>query len=107
MAAPATAERWAELAPAFATELARRHLGDLCALLDPGYQEAPHTRLLCDHLEAVERGVVRRLLVQMPPRHGKTLHVSQTFPAWALGRDPRRQIILASYGAELAEANSR
>ena len=48
-----------------------------------------------------------RLIVMMPPRHGKTMHVSQALPAWTLGRDPKAQIILASYGADLAERNSR
>ena len=62
---------------------------------------------ICDHLEAVERGEIDRLIVMMPPRHGKTMHVSQALPAWVLGRNPRAQIILASYGAELAEGNSR
>jgi predicted phage terminase large subunit-like protein len=88
-------------------ELARRRLGDFIALLEPSYERARHTQTICDHLEAVERGELDRLIVTMPPRHGKTLHVSQALPAWALGRHPRRQIILASYGAELAEGNSR
>ncbi len=88
-------------------ELARRHLADFCGLMDPGYQPAAHTRLLCEHLEALERGDLDRLAVFMPPRHSKTYHVSERFPAWYLGRNPDRQVILASYGAELAEGNSR
>lgn len=43
----------------------------------------------------------------MPPRHGKTLHVSRAFPTWVLGRNPEAQIILATYTSELAEQNSR
>lgn len=89
------------------TELARRDLADFCALLDPSYEPAEHTARLCAELEAVERGEVLRLAVFMPPRHGKTLHVSERFPAWYLGRHPERQVILASYSAELAESNSR
>jgi hypothetical protein len=88
-------------------ELARRRLGDFIELLEPTYERARHTVALCDHLEAVERGEIDRLIVMMPPRHGKTMHVSQALPAWVLGRNPRAQIILASYGAELAEGNSR
>ena len=79
--ATAAAERLAELAPAFQAELARRHVADFCALLDPRYECAPHTRLICEHLEALERGVIRRLVVQCPPRHSKTYHVSERFPA--------------------------
>jgi hypothetical protein len=88
-------------------ELARRRLGDFIELLEPSYQRPKHARAIRDHLEAVERGEIDRLMMFMPPRHGKTKHVSQAFPAWVLGRRQRSQIILASYGAELAEGNSR
>lgn len=88
-------------------ELARRRLGDFIALREPSYERVRHTRVLCEHLEAVEAGEIDRLIVMMPPRHGKTMHVSQALPAWTLGRNPRAQIVLASYGAELAEGNSR
>jgi hypothetical protein len=88
-------------------DMARRHLADFISLLEPTYERARHTVTLCEHLEAVESGKIDRLMVMMPPRHGKTMHVSQAYPAWVFGRNPRSQIILASYGAELAEGNSR
>jgi predicted phage terminase large subunit-like protein len=88
-------------------EAARRRLADFLALLSPTYERPPHARLICEHLEALERRDINRLIVSMPPRHGKTLHVSQAFPAWWLGRRPSESIILASYGAQLAEDNSR
>ncbi len=88
-------------------ELARRRLVPFAGLVQPKYQGAAHTRLLCDRLEALERRDIRRLLVAMPPRHGKSLHVAQTFPAWVLGRNPSAQIIVASYAAELAESHGR
>jgi predicted phage terminase large subunit-like protein len=88
-------------------ELAKLRLAAFIKLVEPSYHEARHTRVLCHHLEAIEHGEIERLIVMMPPRHGKTMHVSQALPAWTLGRNPRAQIILASYGAELAEGNSR
>src|SRR5579863_3617589 len=88
-------------------ELARRRLGEFISLLEPSYVRAQHTVAICDHLEAVERGEIDRLMIFMPPRHGKTMHVSQALPAWTLGRNPHAQVVLASYGAELAEGNSR
>lgn len=88
-------------------ELARRRLSSFCALMDPAYEHARHSALLIQHLEAVERGDIRRLAVFMPPRHSKTYHVSERFPAWFLGRNPSRRVILASYGADLAEGSSR
>jgi hypothetical protein len=48
------------------------------------YEVAPHLALLIDHLEALERRDIRRLVVAMPPRHGKSRLVSQLFPAWGL-----------------------
>jgi predicted phage terminase large subunit-like protein len=53
-------------------------------------------------LEAIERGEIDRLMIFMPPRHGKSELASKRFPAWCLGRDPARQIIAASYNSELA-----
>jgi predicted phage terminase large subunit-like protein len=88
-------------------ELARRRLLDYCTRMDPGYQTPPHIRLLAEHLEALERGEITRLCVSMPPRHGKSRLVSQLFPAWHLGRHPSEDIVLASYGSELSERNSR
>lgn len=53
-------------------------------------------------LERVEAGICDRLMVFMPPRHGKSEKASKRFPAWYLGRNPRRQIIGASYNSDLA-----
>ena len=97
----------ARAAPLIEAELARRHLGDFCALVDPRYERARHADLVCRELEAVDRGDNDRLIVMEPPRHSKTYHTSERFPAWTLGRDPRQQVILASYAAELAWQNSR
>lgn len=80
---------------------------EFCRVIDPMYERARHADVMIKHLEAVERGDLNRLMIFMPPRHSKTFHVSERFPAWCMGRKPRRQIILASYGAELAERNSR
>ena len=68
----------------------------------PAYQAADHHRMVCERLEAVERGECKRLMIFMPPRHGKSELVSRRFPAWYLGRNPAKQFISASYGADLA-----
>jgi len=95
-------------------ELARRHLIDFTNYVSPWYQAARHHILAADYLEQVETYVrsrgqtgIGRLLIFMPPRHGKTELVSKHFPAWLLGRLPDSRVILASYGADLAEGNSR
>jgi predicted phage terminase large subunit-like protein len=83
-------------------ELARRHLVDFAQYTNPLYRPAGHHRRICDKLEAVERGEIDRLMIFMPPRHGKSELASKRFPAWCLGRDPKRQIIGASYNSDLA-----
>jgi len=68
---------------------------------------APHIILLANLLESVARGEVLRLIVEMPPRHSKSIHVSELFPAWLLGHNPDLRIINASYASGLATAFSR
>jgi predicted phage terminase large subunit-like protein len=65
------------------------------------------TIAIIDQLERIERGEIDRLMVFVPPRHGKTLLTSQLFPAWYLGRHPERSIITTAYGQELANDYGR
>lgn len=64
---------------------------------------AQHHAQIAAALEEVERGDNDRLMIFMPPRHGKSELASKRFPAWCLGRNPRRQIIAASYNSDLAD----
>ena len=68
----------------------------------PAYKPAAHHELVAEKLEAVARGKIRRLLIEMPPRHGKSELASRRFPAWFLGANPTRHIIAASYNADFA-----
>jgi predicted phage terminase large subunit-like protein len=83
-------------------ERARRSLGRFTSYTNPDYEHAAHQARLDEHLEAVERGDIDRLMVFMPPRHGKSEKASKRFPAWYLGRNPKRQVIAASYNSDLA-----
>lgn len=69
----------------------------------PGYRDAPHHRLIARHLEQVERGEITRLMITMPPRHGKSMLASEFFPAWYLGRNPDHYVVTATYAQELAD----
>lgn len=73
----------------------------------PMYDCARHLEILAEYLEDIELGRLHRLLVEMPPRHGKSQLTSIFFPAWYLGQHPDRQLILTSYAATLAERFSR
>lgn len=75
---------------------------------------APHLEVLDRALEDValyvESGGDKGtwlLIVEMPPRHGKTLTTSRYFPAWFLGRNPDTRVMLVSYAQNLANKNSR
>jgi predicted phage terminase large subunit-like protein len=69
----------------------------------PRFQLAAHHALLVDKLEAAARGEISRLMIFMPPRHGKSLISTQNFPAWYLGKFPHKSIITASYSQDLAD----
>lgn len=89
------------------TELARRNLLDFCILMERHLIGTPflinwHHELIAQKLEAVERGEIKRLIITMPPRSGKSILASTAFPAWYLGRNPMGRIITASYGQDLA-----
>lgn len=58
-------------------------------------------------LHAVAAGRIQRLMVQCPPRHGKSMLCSQFFPAWYLGTYPDRRVILTSYEADFAASWGR
>ena len=93
----------ANLKPSSILPLARADLACYALAMCPDFQVARHIRVLVEKLEEVESGKTKRLMVFMPPRHGKSLTASCIFPAWFLGRNPGRSVITASYGAELAE----
>ncbi|MCK4823698.1 terminase family protein, partial [bacterium] len=62
---------------------------------------------MCEKLEAVANGEIKRLMVFMPPRHGKSQVCSKKFPAWYLRRYPNRYIMITSYSADLSFDFSR
>ena len=73
--------------------------------VEPGtdYEWNWHVGCISEHLEAVYRGEIRRLIINLPPRHLKSYLVSSAFPAWVLGHDPSARFIMASYAHHLAE----
>ncbi|MFO7172044.1 MAG: phage terminase large subunit [Bacillota bacterium] len=57
---------------------------------------------MAEYLMRVERGEIKRLIVMMPPRHSKSETTTVKFPAWYLGRNPDKRVIIASHTAALA-----
>ena len=66
-----------------------------------------HFEIIAAKLAALFEGRIRRLIINLPPRHLKSHLASVTFPAWCLGRNPSAQILCVSYAQELADKLSR
>src|SRR5690606_37816810 len=81
---------------------ARAHVLGWASYVDPTYQRPRHLKFLVQKLMAVERGEIKRLIVMMPPRHGKSETTTVKFPSWYLGRHPWERVIIASHTATLA-----
>ena len=65
-----------------------------------------HIDAICAHLQAASEGEIDRLLINVPPRHMKSLAVSVFWPAWCWTFAPHLRFLTASYGASLAERDA-
>lgn len=63
----------------------------------------PQARLLCQIMEKVESGKMKRVAVSIGPQLGKSEILSRRFPAWCVGRDPYRNLMLGTYNQTFAE----
>lgn len=100
-----------ELRRQAAQALAREDLYDFTRwmfLQRRGYKwvRSPHHQIICDALMRVFRGECRRLIVNIPPRYGKTEIAVINFMGWALGHVPDAEFIHTSYSGRLAGGNS-
>lgn len=71
------------------------------------YQFNWHHRTLCDKLERFARGEIRKLMVFMPPQHGKSQLTTRHLPAYILGIRPTAKIAVCCYSATLAQSFNR
>jgi len=83
-------------------ELAFNDLIEFCRRMQSDYIVGKHHRILSDMLMAIERGDKDRICVNIPPRHGKSQLVSIYFPAWFLGRNPNKKVMMVSHTTDLA-----
>ncbi len=92
-------------------ELARRHMVNFVQFTYPDYKMGWVHQEICAELdafyEAVEARESPRLMICMPPRHGKSELATRRFPAYVFGRNPDMTMISASYGADLSSRMNR
>ncbi|WP_341764243.1 phage terminase large subunit [Candidatus Tisiphia endosymbiont of Beris chalybata] len=76
--------------------------------INPGsqYQANWHIELIAEYLRAVQKGEIKRLIINVPPRSLKSVSIGVAWPAWILGHNPSRRIMSASYSQILSEKHS-
>ena len=75
--------------------------------IDPAtFVDGRHLQVISQHLEAVYYGQIRRLMINVPPRHCKSLLCSVAFPAWIWANDPTKRFLSFSYAQALSTRDS-
>lgn len=93
-------------------ELAAASLRDYSPLAWPIFEPGTpfktnwHIDAICDHLEAVSRGEIRRLVINIPPRHMKSSTVAVLWPTWEWLRRPETRWLFVSYAEKLSKRDS-
>lgn len=88
-------------------ELARRSFQDFVTYTKPEYQVNWHHALLCRYLQDFADGKIKKMMVFMPPQHGKSELTSRRLPAYILGKNQNAKIVGCSYSADLAKSFNR
>jgi len=68
----------------------------------PEFIEGDHHRKIAKKFEDIANGKIKRLIVNMPPRHTKSEFASYLFPAWMVGKNPKLKVIQTTHTGELA-----
>lgn len=103
-----TSQQKTALVRAANLEFARRNFYHFCKLKAPDFyrDDRPHLKLFCDTLQQFYEGDDHVLILNCPPRHGKS-RTSQLFVEWILGKNPKEKIMTASYNELLATTFSK
>src|SRR4051794_10057595 len=96
------------MAGGFARRSLREFIRHAWNIVEPATEFVPgwHLDAICDHLEAVSKGTLRNLLINIPPRHMKSLAVSVFWPCWEWISWPERRWLFSSYAATLSVRDS-
>ena len=83
-------------------EKAQENFLDYAQHVYEGFIVGSHHKIIAEKLELIAQGKLKRLIVNMPPRHSKSEMASYLMPSWFLGRNPKLKIIQATMNTELA-----
>lgn len=84
------------------TALARKEFLEFVKLVWPSFIAGKHHRDIAQKFEAIARGELKRVIINLPPRHTKSEFASYLFPAWMIGRNPHLKIMQATHTADLS-----
>ena len=68
----------------------------------PEFIEGQHHKIIAEKFNKISRGELKRVIINMPPRHTKSEFSSYMLPAWMIGRNPKLKIIQSTHNTELA-----
>lgn len=91
----------AELALRAKEELARRNYVDYFSLANPKSKLFAHTKYICEKMQKIIDGERKFYIVEMPPQHGKSMTITQTFPSYYLMRHPDKRVMISAYSQDL------
>jgi len=76
--------------------------------IEPGvpFKDNWHLQAVSEHLQAVKEGEIKRLIINVPPRHMKSISVAVALPAWTWASQPSKKFLFASYAASLSIRDS-
>ena len=84
------------------SEQARKDFMKYVGVIWEEFIQGEHHKIMAKKFNDLATGKIKRLIVNMPPRHTKSEFASYLFPAWLMGRDPSKKIIQATHTTELA-----
>jgi hypothetical protein len=88
-------------------ELSRRRFRDFVLFTKPDYQMTRFHEVICDRLERFSRGEIRKLMIFMPPQHGKSELSTRSLPPYLFGKNPDLRLAVLSYSASKAQKFNR
>jgi predicted phage terminase large subunit-like protein len=96
------AKLYERLAQLEASQKAHDNFIEYVKFVWPGFVAGKHHHIVAQKLEAVANGTLKRLIINMPPRHTKSEFASYLFPSWFIGRVPTKKIMQATHTADLS-----